>query len=73
MIKVIIGILFLNLVYFSNCTVMGIDFGSEYSKASIISPGKTFEIIENETSKRKTQNSVSINNIDFFLRQVEDI
>jgi len=52
---------------------MGIDFGSEYFKASIISPGKTFEIIENETSKRKTQNSVSINNIDFFLRQVEDI
>jgi hypoxia up-regulated 1 len=39
-------------------SVIGIDFGSEYFKASLISPGKTFEIIENETSKRKTYNSV---------------
>ena len=42
-------------------SVLGIDFGSEYFKASIISPGKTFAIIENETSKRKTHNAVIIN------------
>jgi len=40
-------------------TVIGIDFGSEYFKASLISPGKTFTIVENETSKRKTHNAVN--------------
>jgi hypoxia up-regulated 1 len=41
---------------------LGIDFGSEFFKASLISPGKTFEIVENETSKRKTNNAVFLFN-----------
>lgn len=40
------------------CQVLGIDFGTEYFKASLISPGKTFAIIENTTTKRKTENAV---------------
>lgn len=40
--------------------VLGIDFGSEYIKAVLISPGKSFTIIENTTSKRKTENAVII-------------
>ena len=40
--------------------VLGIDFGSNYYKVSMIAPGKTFEIVENETTKRKTHNVVLI-------------
>ena len=40
--------------------VIGIDFGSEYFKISLISPGKSFVIIENTTSKRKTPSAVLI-------------
>ncbi len=59
----LIKILFFTiLTKFINSTVLGIDFGSEFFKASLISPGKTFEIVENETSKRKTNNAVFLFN-----------
>ena len=38
--------------------VLGIDFGTEYTKSSLISPGRSFMIIEDTTSKRKTPSSV---------------
>jgi hypothetical protein len=38
--------------------VLGIDFGDEFFKMSLISAGKTFLIIENSISKRKTPTSV---------------
>ena len=38
--------------------VIGLDFGSEFFKASLISPGKTFVILENMTTKRKTESAV---------------
>ncbi len=57
--KIISKIIFLTILsYFANSSVIGIDFGSEFFKASLILPGKTFEIVENETSKRKTYNAV---------------
>ena len=40
--------------------VLGIDFGSEFMKISIITPGKPFSIIEDTTSKRKTYSAVFI-------------
>jgi len=39
-------------------TVIGIDFGTEYFKISLIRPGKSFVIIENTTTKRKTASAV---------------
>ena len=42
-------------------TVLGIDFGTEYTKSSLISPGRSFMIIEDTTSKRKTPSSVFFN------------
>jgi hypoxia up-regulated 1 len=42
--------------------VLGIDFGSEFFKVSLISPGKSFMIIENTTTKRKTENVVAFAN-----------
>lgn len=46
------------LAIITNGAVLGIDFGSEFIKAVLISPGKSFTIIENTTSKRKTENAV---------------
>jgi len=35
------------LVQFTGAAVIGIDFGSEYFKISLIAPGRSFVIIEN--------------------------
>lgn len=45
---------------FVGCQVIGIDFGTEFWKAAIISPGKGFVVVENTKSERKTPNVVSI-------------
>lgn len=39
--------------------VLGIDFGTEFWKAALISPGKNLVIVENSRSERKTLNSVT--------------
>jgi len=39
--------------------VIGIDFGTEFWKAAIISPGKGFVVVENTKSDRKTPNVIS--------------
>lgn len=41
--------------------VLGIDFGTEFWKAALISPGKNLVIVENSRSERKTLNSVTNN------------
>lgn len=57
----VIGIaIYLICLQRANCTVLGIDFGTEFIKSSLISPGKSFMIIEDMTSKRKTPSSVII-------------
>ena len=53
---------------FSTAQVIGIDWGNEFYKISLIAPGKSFVIIENTTSKRKTNNAVR--NYNFFLLNV---
>lgn len=45
---------------------MGIDFGSEFYKISIIAPGKSFVIMENTFSKRKTHSAISFLNDERF-------
>lgn len=46
------------LVVSLNSQVLGIDLGTEFLKAAIISPGKSFVIVENTRSERKTPNAV---------------
>ena len=40
--------------------VIGIDFGSSYIKATLVRPGKKFEIVENTASMRKTETMITI-------------
>ena len=39
--------------------VIGIDFGSQSYKAVIVQPGKPFSILENTSSKRKTETAMA--------------
>jgi hypoxia up-regulated 1 len=40
--------------------LVGIDLGSTYIKATLVQPGKTFQIVENTASKRKTEAMITI-------------
>jgi hypothetical protein len=40
--------------------VIGFDLGSSFFKISLNVPGKTFQIVENVTSARKTENMMSV-------------
>lgn len=51
-------ILLAALAVYADSQVLGIDFGTEFWKASLISPGKNLVIVENSRSERKTHNSV---------------
>lgn len=51
-------ILVLAILATVNAQVLGIDFGTEFWKAALISPGKNLVIVENSRSERKTLNSV---------------
>ena len=42
--------------------VLGVDFGSEFLKISTISPGKSFSIVEDTTTKRKTPAAIGFYN-----------
>lgn len=52
--------LFLSFFSLANAAVMGVDFGSEFYKISMIAPGKPFVILENTFSQRKTPSAVEI-------------
>jgi len=39
---------------------MGVDFGSNFIKATLVQPGKKFEIVENTASKRKTETMITL-------------
>ena len=43
-----------------NSNVIGFDFGSTFFKITLVKPGQPFSIVENLTSARKTQTSVTI-------------
>lgn len=52
--------LVLSMVLNSHEAVMGVDFGSEFYKISMIAPGKPFVVLENTFSHRKTPSAVII-------------
>ena len=54
-----IGLSILPLANTIGGAVLGIDFGAQFYKISLISNGKAFAIIENTSSKRKTPTSVN--------------
>ena len=60
--KIILAIILFILSYKSKAQVLGIDFGTLFWKASLISPGKDIVIVENSRSERK-----KINNVHLFL------
>ncbi|CAE8700583.1 unnamed protein product, partial [Polarella glacialis] len=39
--------------------LLGIDLGSQYFKSAVVAPGKPFEVVHNQHSKRKTPTAVS--------------
>lgn len=39
--------------------MIGIDFGNEFMKVALVGEGKTLVIIENTTTKRKTESMIS--------------
>jgi len=45
-----------------NATVIGFDFGSTFFKITLVKPGAPFSIVENLTSKRKTDTMMTIGN-----------
>ena len=56
--KVYIALILVVLSIGANSQVLGIDFGTEFWKAALISPGKNLVIVENSRSERKTLNAV---------------
>jgi molecular chaperone DnaK (HSP70) len=58
--KIIHQLLILLLVSCAASQVIGIDLGTEFWKASLISPGKNLVIVENSRSSRKSHNGVRV-------------
>jgi hypoxia up-regulated 1 len=52
----------LSFLYQADSAVIGLDLGSEYMKISSISPGKSFYIVEDTTTKRKTPTAIGFHN-----------
>ena len=44
----------------TSANLIGFDFGSNFFKITLVQPGKGFEIVENETSLRKTETQLTI-------------
>jgi len=43
-----------------SANVIGFDFGSTFFKITLVQPGNPFQIVENTTSKRKTESQLTI-------------
>jgi len=48
------------LVVANGLAIIGIDLGTDYMKVGVVRPGRSFEIVLNEVSKRKSQTMLSI-------------
>lgn len=57
--KIFTTLLVILLLCYAETQVIGIDFGTEFWKASLISPGKNLVIVENSRSGRKSYNGVN--------------
>ena len=43
----------------ASASLLAIDYGTEFTKASVIKPGVSFDVLLNRDSKRKIQSSVA--------------
>ncbi len=50
---------FLSILRTAEASILAIDYGSEFMKASLIKPGMPFDVLLNRDSKRKIQSTVS--------------
>jgi len=55
-----IFLLLVALFWTVDAAVMGIDFGQEWFKVSLVKPGVPLDIVLNKESKRKTRSIVAI-------------
>jgi hypoxia up-regulated 1 len=64
--RLLLAFLFVFPLYFEAAfaTVLAIDYGSDWIKASLMKPGVPFDILLNKDSKRKIQSSVGWKNSD---------
>ena len=51
--------LLLSLLAQASASLLAIDYGGEWTKASVIKPGVPFDVLLNRDSKRKIQSSVA--------------
>lgn len=58
--RAIESVVLLLLIGLNSAQVIGIDLGTEFWKASLISPGKNLVIVENSRSSRKSHNGVPL-------------
>ena len=57
----LLTVLALTSVQCANATsVIGFDLGSTFFKITLVKPGQSFQIVENVTSKRKTESMMTI-------------
>ena len=49
-----------SLITAANANVLGFDFGNTFFKITLVKPGSPFSIVENTTSKRKTETMLTI-------------
>ena len=67
MLKNILLLLALNLSQIIKSFGLGIDFGGQYHKASMLLPGKYFTMVEDSISKRKTPSLISFCKLKQFF------
>lgn len=48
------------MVSYVSANIVGLDFGSNYMKATLVKPGQPFSIVENTSGGRKTETMVTI-------------
>ena len=57
--NIALSVLFTFILTFTNANVIGFDFGTTFFKITLVKPGSPFSIVENLTSKRKTESMMS--------------
>ena len=62
-------VLLVAIIALSKGAVIGIDFGSEYYKAVLVKPGAPFNIVENTSSQRKTENAIAFTKDERFMEK----
>ena len=60
--NIALSVLFSLLLTFTTANVIGFDFGTTFFKITLVKPGSPFSIVENLTSKRKTENMMTLGN-----------